>query len=192
MSKLYEWLLHFLAALAAIGIGFVAVAITYSVVLRQLFGTVPLWVNDVTSFLLVAITFAGGAYVLARDGHTRVDILLQAIHGRSRAVLDLVSALLGFAATAVLTAAAVYTVLDQYERATVVVRAIVSRTASTVNVSGPAATTVRQTPSTATESPLPSASAHGAAISSRRPPPREWTAPTTPIVSMMPVNMPGR
>jgi TRAP-type C4-dicarboxylate transport system permease small subunit len=124
VSKLHEWLLGLLAALAAVGIGFVAVAITYSVVLRQTFGIAPLWVNDVTSFLLVAITFAGGAYVLARDGHTRVDILLEAIHGRSRAVLDLVSALLGFVATTVLTAAAVYTVLDQYERGTVVVRAI--------------------------------------------------------------------
>jgi C4-dicarboxylate transporter DctQ subunit len=124
VSKLYQWLLGILAALAAVGIGFVAVAITYSVVLRQVFQIVPLWVNDVTSFLLVAITFAGGAYVLARDGHTRVDILLQAIHGRSRVLLDLVSALLGFAATAVLTAAAAYTVMDQYERATLVVRAI--------------------------------------------------------------------
>jgi len=124
VSKLYDRLLGLLAAFAAAGIAFVALTITYSVLLRQLFGAVPLWVNDVTSYLLVAITFAGGAYVLARDGHTRVDILLNQVNGRLRAKLDLASALLGFLATAVLTGAALYTVVDQYQRGTWVVRTI--------------------------------------------------------------------
>jgi TRAP-type C4-dicarboxylate transport system permease small subunit len=128
VSKLYDRLLGLLAAFAAAGIAFVALAITYAVVLRQLFGAVPLWVNDVTSYLMVAITFAGGAYVLAHDGHTRVDILLNQIKGSARARLDLASALLGFLATAVLTGAGLYTVVDQYQRGTWVLRTIEVRT----------------------------------------------------------------
>lgn len=124
MSRVFERLLDVFAALSAAALAFMAVAICYEVALRQVFQVVPVWVNDVTAFILLGVTFAGGAYVLARDGHTRVDILLPLIKGRPRAVLDLVSTLLGFAAAAVLAAAAFYSVLDNYERGTRVVRAL--------------------------------------------------------------------
>lgn len=124
MSRLYERLIDGLAYASAIAIALLAIIISYSVVLRQVFGSVPPWVSDVTSFTLVAVTFAGGAYVLERDGHTRIDILIGSLSGRPRRVLEVLSAILGFIAVAVLAGAAFYAVIDNYERGAHVVRAI--------------------------------------------------------------------
>ena len=55
---------------------FITFAITYDVIVRYVFNDTLLWLNDVTGYLLAALTFLGGAYVMSRDGHTRVDILV--------------------------------------------------------------------------------------------------------------------
>ena len=42
---------------------FIMVAVSYEVAMRHFFGLVTLWLNDVTGYLLLALTFLGGAFV---------------------------------------------------------------------------------------------------------------------------------
>lgn len=95
---------------------FITFAITYDVVVRYVFNDTLIWLNDVTGYLLAALTFLGGAYVMSRDGHTRVDILVNHAPLAIRRPLPLIDAVLVFCVCAVLVAASGYTVWDSYQR----------------------------------------------------------------------------
>jgi TRAP-type C4-dicarboxylate transport system permease small subunit len=95
---------------------FITFAITYDVVVRYLFNDTLLWLNDVTGYLLAAVTFLGGAYLMSRDGHTRVDILVAHAPPRVRRPLVFLDAGLVLLVCVVLAAASGYTVWDSYRR----------------------------------------------------------------------------
>lgn len=125
VSSVFDRIIHGLAYLSAAAIAFVALVICYTVIMRYFFQIIPLWTNDITSFLLLGITFAGGAYVAEKDAHTRVDILIRLIHGRPRMYLELAVAVFVCLVTAVLAWFAFHTVIDQYERGTRIMRSII-------------------------------------------------------------------
>ena len=95
---------------------FMMVAITYEVVSRHFFNSAPLWVNDVTGYLQLAVTFLGGAYVMSREGHTRVDILLTHASARAQERLTLLNAVLVLLVSVVIAGAAGFAVVDSYQR----------------------------------------------------------------------------
>lgn len=105
----------FVLLLCAI-VPFVMLAITYEVVARHFFNAIPLWVNDVTGYLLMAVTFLGGAFVMSREGHTRVDILIVHADASVQRTLTLVNAILVLLVSAVLACAAGYAVWDSFAR----------------------------------------------------------------------------
>ena len=95
---------------------FLMLSISYEVAARPRFGAVPLWINDVTGYLMVALTFLGGAFVMARDGHTRVDIVVASVSARAQHRLALMNAVLILAVAFVLACAAGFSVWDAYQR----------------------------------------------------------------------------
>lgn len=125
LANVFNRIVNGLAVLSAAAIAFIAVAICYMVFMRFFFQVIPLWTNDITSFLLLMITFAGGAYVAEKDAHTRVDIVIRLIQGRPRIYLDFIVAMIVCLATAALTYFAYYSVIDHYERGTKIVRSII-------------------------------------------------------------------
>ncbi|MEO8137577.1 MAG: TRAP transporter small permease [Betaproteobacteria bacterium] len=95
---------------------FLTFTITYDVLVRYVFNDTLIWLNDVTGYLLAALTFLGGAYVMSKEGHTRVDILVTHAGASVRRWLTLVDAILVIAVCAVLAVASGYSVWDSYTR----------------------------------------------------------------------------
>ena len=110
----------FVLLLCAI-VPFVMLAVSYEVVARHFFGLVPLWVNDVTGYLLLALTFLGGAFVMRRNAHTQVDIVVEHTGERIKRRLTLLNTVLVLAVAAVLAVVAGYTVWDGYQRRLMVI-----------------------------------------------------------------------
>lgn len=100
---------------------FVMLAVSYEVVVRHFFGLVPLWVNETTGYLLLALTFLGGAFVMARDGHTQVDIVVEHTTPGVKRRLVLVNTLLVALVALVLAGASGFTVWDGYQRKLMVI-----------------------------------------------------------------------
>jgi TRAP-type C4-dicarboxylate transport system permease small subunit len=100
---------------------FITFAITYDVIVRYVFNDTLMWLNDVTGYLLAALTFLGGAYVMSRDGHTRVDILVTHAPLSIRRPLTVMDAFLVLAVCLVIAMASGYTVWDSYQRSVSVV-----------------------------------------------------------------------
>lgn len=121
---MFTRLLRASIVVAAALIGFITLAICYSVVMRQGFSIVPYWVNDATGFILLTITFLGGAYVAMRDGHTRVDLVLNWLSPERRRVAETAATLICLAASLILAITAAYVMADNFARGTRVVRTI--------------------------------------------------------------------
>ncbi len=95
---------------------FIMLAVSYEVAARHFFGVMPLWINDVTGYLLLALTFLGGAFVMARDGHTQVDIVVEHTTPAIRRRLIILNCVLVLCIGLVLSAVAGFTVIDSYRR----------------------------------------------------------------------------
>lgn len=76
------------------------VSVNFEVIGRSVFGHATIWVTEVTTYLVVAITFLGAAYVAARDANVRVDLFLSlvpaALHRHMLAALTWLSVFVTF------------------------------------------------------------------------------------------------
>ena len=100
---------------------FVMLSVSYEVGVRYFFGLVPLWVNETTGYQLLALTFLGGAFVMARDGHTQVDIVVEHTTPGVRRRLVLINTVLVLLIALALACASGFTVWDGYQRKLMVV-----------------------------------------------------------------------
>jgi TRAP-type C4-dicarboxylate transport system permease small subunit len=76
VTRLYARTLEWLAACAAVLLGVTALAITLDVVARNIgLGTLP-WILEVSEYVLPLATFLVAPWLLYRNQHVRLDILL--------------------------------------------------------------------------------------------------------------------
>lgn len=66
-------------------------AISYEVVCRYVFDAPTLWAQEVSTYLFGAFFMLGGAYVMWKDGHVRVDIVYGRLSERGKAIVDLIT-----------------------------------------------------------------------------------------------------
>jgi TRAP-type mannitol/chloroaromatic compound transport system permease small subunit len=64
---------------------------TFEVVMRYLFNSPTLWVNETNQYLSVVLISLGAGYVLQNKGHVNVDVFYSRFGERTRAVLDLLT-----------------------------------------------------------------------------------------------------
>lgn len=66
-------------------------AISYEVVCRYVFNAPTLWAQETSSYLYGSFFMLGGAYVLWKDGHVRVDIFYSRLSPKGKAIVDLIT-----------------------------------------------------------------------------------------------------
>ena len=70
----------------------VSILITmYEVVMRYVFNSPTVWVNESVQILFGFYFLLGGGYTLLHDGHVRVDVLLQGLKSRGRRFVNILS-----------------------------------------------------------------------------------------------------
>lgn len=69
--------------------------ICYDVMMRYVFNEPTIWVTDLSTYMLIAISFLGLTYVLAKGGHIRVEILIANVSPALRTRLELVTSWIG-------------------------------------------------------------------------------------------------
>ena len=96
----------------------VMLAISYSVVMRYFFNSPAPSIIEVSSYLLLYITFLGAPWLLRNDGHVKVELVVDRLGPRRRRAADLASSFLGLVVSLTLFAQGSITTFQQYERAT--------------------------------------------------------------------------
>ncbi|WBU57397.1 TRAP transporter large permease subunit [Paracoccus sediminicola] len=95
-------------AVVSRGLGMLAVmamliSVNYEVIARSFFGHATVWVTEVSTYLVVAITFIGAGFVVSRDSNVRVDLLIGRLApARQRAVISALNWISVFVALIVL------------------------------------------------------------------------------------------
>ncbi|MBU1207956.1 MAG: TRAP transporter small permease subunit [Proteobacteria bacterium] len=90
-AKIGCWLIIFLTFL-----------VTVEVILRYGFNRPSIWIWDVNVQLLGTISILGGGYALLHGSHIGVDVMVERLSSRKRAILELVTSSLFFLAVGVL------------------------------------------------------------------------------------------
>ncbi len=102
LARLVERPARWLAYLSALLILSMSLWITYDVVTRNLFGWASPWAFDLSEYSLVWMTFLAAPWILLRDGHVRVEILIDALGPRPQRAIGIAVSAVGLAACAVL------------------------------------------------------------------------------------------
>ncbi|WP_136443181.1 TRAP transporter large permease subunit [Pacificoceanicola onchidii] len=58
------------------------ISVNIEVIGRSFFGQATIWVTEVSTYLVIAITFLGAAFVVGRDANVRVDMVVNALPKR--------------------------------------------------------------------------------------------------------------
>jgi TRAP-type C4-dicarboxylate transport system permease small subunit len=74
---------------------FMIVGITLQVLDRKTFKIMPMWINEVSEYLLVYMTFLGAAWVLKQDRHVIMDTLISKLGSISRASVNMFTSMVG-------------------------------------------------------------------------------------------------
>jgi TRAP-type transport system small permease protein len=120
MRMVYARVLQSLAAAAALLLGLSAAAITLDVLGRNVgLGTLP-WILEVSEYVLPLATFLVAPWLLYRNEHVRLDIILQA-----RPWLGHVTNVIGLAVCAVLVVYGVRTILNSASQGAMVFKSVV-------------------------------------------------------------------
>ncbi|MEM8571546.1 MAG: TRAP transporter large permease subunit [Pseudomonadota bacterium] len=68
--------------LAILGLLAMLISVNIEVIGRSFFGQATIWVTEVSTYLVIAITFLGAAFVVGRDANVRVDMVVNALPKR--------------------------------------------------------------------------------------------------------------
>lgn len=120
MGRAYRLLLEGLAAAAALLLGATALAITLDVVARNIgWGSLP-WILEVSEYVLPLATFLVAPWLLHRNQHVRLDMLLRAMPW-----LERVCNVIGLAVSAVLVVYGLRTIFNSAQQGAMVLKSVV-------------------------------------------------------------------
>lgn len=102
--------------LAGVLLIFVMLVVCAEIVLRYFFHSPTLWVLEISEVLLLYITFLGTAWLLRREGHVKIDMLLTRLPLRTQALLNITTSTIGAIMWLALTWYGIVVTLDLFQR----------------------------------------------------------------------------
>lgn len=95
LASIFDRFVDFLLILAILLLGFSWLSICFDVFVRYFFGKSVVWLIEVTEYILLSICFLGTAWLLRKEGHVNVDILVVKLNPKNRALFAMVTSFLG-------------------------------------------------------------------------------------------------
>lgn len=118
MKIIFDRVLKAGASIAGFLLIFMMLSICVELICRRL-GHPLMWVMEVTEYSLLYITFLGAAWVLQREGHVKMDIIVDALNPKMQALLGVVTSLIGSVMSAYLMVYGIKVTWEYYERGVV-------------------------------------------------------------------------
>lgn len=94
MGTAFDRILGILTFLASIVLVSVTLLVVFDVITRYFLSLPQTWVSYTAAYSMVFITFMSTAWVLKREGHVKMDLVLSRLRPRPRALLNIVLFLL--------------------------------------------------------------------------------------------------
>lgn len=97
ISNVFSRIVNFMAYVSAALIAFAFVSVCAEVIARYVFNTSISWVMETAEYILMFVTFVAAAWVLKKEGHVSVDIVVNLLNARKRAAVNTITSIVGVA-----------------------------------------------------------------------------------------------
>ena len=125
MKRAYDLLMHACGVASALVIGVVVLLVTYDVVARNIgLGSLP-WVVEVSEYSLSLATFLAAPWLLYKNEHVRVDVLLTALPGAVARQIDRAADGVGLAVCVVFFWYAIKVIADSMQLGSMIIKTLV-------------------------------------------------------------------
>jgi TRAP-type C4-dicarboxylate transport system permease small subunit len=125
VKRFYDLLMQGCGVAAALTIGAMALLVTFDIVARNTgLGSFP-WVVELSEYSLPLATFLAAPWLLRRNEHVRLDMLLTALPGPIARQLDRVADLIGLTVCAVFVWYGVKVIVDSSRLGSLVIKTLV-------------------------------------------------------------------
>ena len=115
-GSIFDSTITLLAIFAGVLTGFATLAVGFGVAIRTVGGTPQVWVIEITEFILLWVTFLCAAWLLKKDGHVVIGVLLDQISEKKRALLNIITSILSALICLVLAWYSAFLTLDHFQR----------------------------------------------------------------------------
>ena len=95
VSAMFERVLSCLAAVAAVLIGVACIIVCVEIVARYLLNRPQVWVFETTEYILLWATFLATAWVLRKEGHVKIDVLVNQLNPKVQALVNIITSIIG-------------------------------------------------------------------------------------------------
>lgn len=102
-TRLFDRFLDLMVFLAGVLLVFVTVVVCIEVATRYFFNYPMGWVIEISSYILLFITFMVAAWVLKEEGHVSMDFIIGCLDPKKRSIINAFTSLLSCAVCVVLT-----------------------------------------------------------------------------------------
>jgi len=119
LDRLLEIVNSVMAGIGAFMVIFMMLAISYSVLMRYLWNRPVAWIVEVSSYLMLYITFLGAAWLLRRDGHVAIDLFTNHLSSKQMALFKSATSVAGALVGFILTWKGTLVTLDNFTRGVV-------------------------------------------------------------------------
>ena len=94
-DRIFKALLTGFACCAGVVLIFMTVSINFEVLMRYLLNRPTSWVVDSNSYALVFMTFLSAAWVLSREGHVKIELLVDRLPEKARRIINAATSIAG-------------------------------------------------------------------------------------------------
>jgi C4-dicarboxylate transporter DctQ subunit len=100
---IFDRIIDLTMILAAVLLFFVTFSVGAEVFLRYFLGRPTIWVTEVAEYTLLYITFLAVAWVLRREGHVKMDLVLNRFSPKTQSMVNAITSLAGTLVCFILT-----------------------------------------------------------------------------------------
>ena len=95
ITAIFDHTIDYLVILSCGAVAFIMLSISTDVVTRRFLGLPIGWVVEISEILLPALVFLSAAWILKREGHTTMDVVVNMLSPRGQALLNTVTSIIG-------------------------------------------------------------------------------------------------
>jgi TRAP-type C4-dicarboxylate transport system permease small subunit len=95
VSAILDGTIGLLAFVAGVILIFVLLSVCAEVVMRYFLGRPIIWVTEVSEYSLLYITFLGAAWVLKRERHVKMELVLDRLNPKVQALVNTITSIVG-------------------------------------------------------------------------------------------------
>src|SRR5690625_4270849 len=115
-NHLIDLIIDIMAVIGRLLLVAITILVFVDIITLKLFDYSLSWIFEVNEYSLLFITFLGAAFVLRRDEHIKLDLVLNLLSNKQRRIVEIVNSFIGMIISLIVTVAGFIATMSLYER----------------------------------------------------------------------------